>query len=461
LINKQIKQQTMKLTFIGTGYVGLVSATSFAEMGNDVICVDVDQTKVERLRAGELTIYEPGLEELFIRNIRENRLVFSTHLEEAVSESIILFLTLPTPPKEDGSADLSYVMNVTAQLAPMLKNSYKLIVTKSTVPVGTADKIKNLLESLGLSAGINFDVVSNPEFLREGSAVQDFMKPERIVIGTRNPAAAELMKTLYEPFVRNGNPILVMDERSSELVKYASNGFLAMKISFINEIANLCEYVGADVERVRQGMGKDSRIGSQFLYAGLGYGGSCFPKDVQALSRTSHEYNYEFEILNAVMNVNQKKREQMLAKIILQMGSVLNKHLAIWGLSFKPNTDDVREAPALWLIEELVKRGATVSAFDPEGMHNSKKALSVDIDFSKDAYESLVDADALIICTDWTEFRNPDFERIRTDLKTPLIFDGRNLFDPIKMAGLGFDYHSIGRQHVVPKVTLYTTRKAS
>lgn len=451
----------MKLTFIGTGYVGLVSATAFAEMGNDVICVDVDQAKVERLRAGELTIYEPGLEELFIRNIRENRLVFSTHLEEAVSESTILFLTLPTPPKEDGSADLSYVMNVTAQLAPMLKNSYKLIVTKSTVPVGTADKIKNLLESLGLSTGINFDVVSNPEFLREGSAVQDFMKPERIVIGTRNPAAAELMKTLYEPFVRNGNPILVMDERSSELVKYASNGFLAMKISFINEIANLCEYVGADVERVRQGMGKDSRIGSQFLYAGLGYGGSCFPKDVQALSRTSHEYNYEFEILNAVMNVNQKKREQMLAKIISQMGSVLNKHLAIWGLSFKPNTDDVREAPALWLIEELVKRGATVSAFDPEGMPNSKKALSVDIDFSKDAYESLVDADALIICTEWNEFRNPDFERIRTDLKTPLIFDGRNLFDPIKMASLGFDYHSIGRHHVVPKVTLHTTRKAS
>jgi UDPglucose 6-dehydrogenase len=451
----------MKLTFIGTGYVGLVSATAFAEMGNDVICVDVDQTKVERLRAGELTIYEPGLEELFIRNIRENRLVFSTNLEEAVSESTILFLTLPTPPKEDGSADLSYVRNVSAQLASMLKNSYKLIVTKSTVPVGTADKIKNLLESLGLSTGINFDVVSNPEFLREGSAVQDFMKPERIVIGTRNPAAAELMKTLYEPFVRNGNPILVMDERSSELVKYASNGFLAMKISFINEIANLCEYVGADVERVRQGMGKDSRIGSQFLYAGLGYGGSCFPKDVQALSRTSHEYNYEFEILNAVMNVNQKKREQMLTKIISQMGSVLNKHLAIWGLSFKPNTDDVREAPALWLIEELVKKGATVSAFDPEGMPNSKKALSVDIDFSRDAYESLVDADALIICTEWNEFRNPDFERIRTDLKTPLIFDGRNLFDPIKMASLGFDYHSIGRQHIVPKVTLHTTRKAS
>lgn len=323
----------MKLAFIGTGYVGLVSATAFAEMGNDVVCVDVDQKKVDKLSQGQLTIYEPGLDELFVRTIKEGRLRFTTKLEEGVEKSTILFLTLPTPPQEDGSADLSYVMNVTNQLAGMIGDTYRLIVTKSTVPVGTADKIRTALEAKGLRSGFHFDVVSNPEFLREGSAVQDFMKPERVVIGTRNPAAAQIMRSLYEPFVRNGNPIIVMDERSSELVKYASNGFLAMKISFINEIANLCERAGADVERVRQGMGRDSRIGSQFLYAGLGYGGSCFPKDVQALARTSKEFSYNFQILNAVMNVNEKQRERLLDMVLEKYSDVKGKQFAVWGLS--------------------------------------------------------------------------------------------------------------------------------
>ncbi len=444
----------MKLAFIGTGYVGLVSATAFAEMGNEVTCVDVDASKVERLKSGKLTIYEPGLDELFVRNIKEHRLHFTTRLNEAVHESTILFLTLPTPPQEDGSADLSYVMKVTEQLGRMME-SYKVIVTKSTVPVGTADKIRKVLENQGLKAGQHFDVVSNPEFLREGSAVQDFMKPERVVIGTRNPAAAELMRSLYEPFVRNGNPILIMDERSSELVKYASNGFLAMKISFINEIANLCEVVGADVERVRQGMGKDSRIGSQFLYAGLGYGGSCFPKDVQALSRTSKDHAFNFEILSAVMNVNTRQRANMLNRMLERIGDVAGKKIAVWGLAFKPNTDDVREAPALWLIEQLVARGAEVMAYDPEALENALRTLSVDIQWGQDPYEILNDADALLISTEWNEFRNPDWNRIMGALKSPLIFDGRNLYEPQKMASQGFEYYCIGRQHVaaVPQET--------
>lgn len=440
----------MKLAFIGTGYVGLVSATAFAEMGNDVMCVDVDQNKIDKLSAGKLTIYEPGLDELFVRNIREHRLKFTTQLEQAVKNSTIIFLTLPTPPMEDGSADLSYVMDVSARIASLLSDSYKLIVTKSTVPVGTADKIRAVMEAKGLRSGFHFDVVSNPEFLREGSAIQDFMKPERVVIGTRNPAAAELMVALYEPFVRNGNPIIVMDERSSELVKYASNGFLAMKISFINEIANLCEAVGADVERVRHGMGKDSRIGSQFLYAGLGYGGSCFPKDVQALARTSKEFDYNFQILNAVMDVNEKQRENLLTKILNRFGDLKDKQFAIWGLSFKPNTDDVREAPALWLIEELVNRGANVIAYDPEGLENAIRSLKVDIKWAQDRNEILTHADALVICTEWNEFRNPDWEILKSAMNKHIIFDGRNLFDSVKVADMGFEYYSIGRPYVVP-----------
>ncbi|HTH57270.1 MAG TPA: UDP-glucose/GDP-mannose dehydrogenase family protein [Cyclobacteriaceae bacterium] len=446
----------MKVAFIGTGYVGLVSATAFAEMGNDVTCVDVDQKKVDKLSSGKLTIYEPGLDDLFLRNIRENRLSFTTKLEEAVKKSTILFLTLPTPPQEDGSADLSYVMNVTNQLATLL-DSYKLVVTKSTVPVGTADKIRTALEAKGLRSGVHFDVVSNPEFLREGSAVQDFMKPERVVIGTRNPAAAELMRSLYDPFVRNGNPIIVMDERSSELVKYASNGFLAMKISFINEIANLCEAVGADVERVRQGMGKDSRIGSQFLYAGLGYGGSCFPKDVQALARTSKEFDYNFQILKAVMNVNEMQRENLLEKVVERFGDLTGKQFAVWGLAFKPNTDDVREAPALWLIEQLVNRGAKVVAYDPEGLENALRSLKVDIQWAKDRNEVLNNSDALIICTEWNEFRNPDWDVMKSSLNNQIIFDGRNLYDSQRVAELGFEYYSIGRPFIAPTASEKTS----
>lgn len=442
----------MKIAFIGTGYVGLVSATALAETGNYVTCVDVDDKKVEKLRAGNITIYEPGLETLFARNIREGRLHFTTKLADAVSESTIIFLTLPTPPQEDGSADLSYVLKATDDIASMIKG-YKVLVTKSTVPVGTADKVRDVMERRGLVAGQHFDVVSNPEFLREGSAVQDFMKPDRIVVGTRNPAAAELMRALYEPFVRNGNPIIVMDERSAEIVKYASNGFLAMKISFINEIANLCARAGADVEFVRQGMGKDVRIGSQFLYPGLGYGGSCFPKDVQALAKTSSELNYDFKILKAVMEVNQSQREFMLQAIIDKLGDVSNKKIAFWGLSFKPNTDDVREAPALWLIEELVNRGAEVSAYDPEGMENALRSLKVDIKWGKDMYEVLWNRDALVIATEWNEFRNPEWTKVKSSLKTPLLFDGRNLFDPEKLAGMGFDYLTIGRPYVSPQRT--------
>lgn len=440
----------MKLAFIGTGYVGLVSATAFAEMGNDVVCVDVDQKKVDKLSQGQLTIYEPGLDELFVRTIKEGRLRFTTKLEEGVEKSTILFLTLPTPPQEDGSADLSYVMNVTNQLAGLIGDTYRLIVTKSTVPVGTADKIRTALEAKGLRSGFHFDVVSNPEFLREGSAVQDFMKPERVVIGTRNPAAAQIMRSLYEPFVRNGNPIIVMDERSSELVKYASNGFLAMKISFINEIANLCERAGADVERVRQGMGRDSRIGSQFLYAGLGYGGSCFPKDVQALARTSKEFSYNFQILNAVMNVNEKQRERLLDMVLEKYSDVKGKQFAVWGLSFKPNTDDVREAPALWLIEQLVARGAKVVAYDPEGLENALKSLKVDIKWATDKNETIHGSDALIICTEWNEFRNPDWAFLKSTLLKPVIFDGRNMYDSERVAQLGFEYRSIGRPFFAP-----------
>ena len=440
----------MKIAFIGTGYVGLVSATAFAEMGNEVICVDVDSKKVEKLCSGKLTIYEPGLEDLFMRNVRDGRLKFTTQLADAVLPSDVIFLTLPTPPQEDGSADLSYVMKVINQL-PAITTDYKVIVTKSTVPVGTADTIRKALEELGLQQGVNFDIVSNPEFLREGSALNDFMKPERVVIGTSSQPAATIMRQLYEPFVRNGNPIQVMDERSAELVKYASNGFLALKISFINEIANLCERVGADVENVRKGMGKDSRIGSQFLYAGLGYGGSCFPKDVQALSRTSKKYDYEFKILDAVMQVNQEQREHLLAKIESRFnGKLAGKKMAVWGLSFKQNTDDVREAPALWLIEKLIERGVIISAYDPEGMANARVVLGDTITWGKDQYEILEEKDALVICTEWNEFRTPDFKRVQNLLNGRVVFDGRNLFEPAKMANLGFEYYAVGRPFHTP-----------
>jgi UDPglucose 6-dehydrogenase len=413
--------------------------------------VDVDENKVQKLKNGSITIYEPGLETLFERNVREQRLQFTTSLEDAANNSDIIFLTLPTPPREDGSADLSYVMNVAFKLSSII-TSYKVIVTKSTVPVGTADRIRRAMESQGLKSGIDFDVVSNPEFLREGAAVNDFMKPERVVIGTSSPRAAEMMKTLYEPFVRNGNPILIMDERSAELVKYASNGFLAVKISFINEIANLCSLVGADVDKVRTGMGKDSRIGSQFLYAGVGYGGSCFPKDVKALYSTSTEHGYDFSILEAVMNVNENQKVTMLNRILQHFDdNVEGVKLAAWGLAFKANTDDVREAPALWVIKELTQRGAIVSAFDPEAIGTTKAVLGDSITYGKNQYEILNGAEALLVFTEWNEFRNPDFAEMKNKLNEQTIFDGRNLYDPKKMSELGFDYFSIGRPHYAPE----------
>jgi UDPglucose 6-dehydrogenase len=433
-----------KIAVIGTGYVGLVAGTCFAETGNHVICVDVDEEKVKKLSSGIMTIFEPGLEVLFKRNLREERLHFTTDLKIAVEQSELIFLALPTPPSEDGSADLKYVISAAKEIGKLL-NGYKIIVNKSTVPVGTAEKVRDAVAEY---AKHEFDVVSNPEFLREGVAVDDFLKPERVVIGSSSPKATELMKQLYEPFVRQGNPILVMDERSAELTKYAANAMLALKISFMNEVANLCERVGANVDMVRRGIGTDSRIGKQFLYAGVGYGGSCFPKDVQALIKTSEEYHYDFKILKSVEAVNHAQKHTIIKKMEAYFGGsekLKGKRFALWGLSFKPNTDDIREAPSLVVIEELLKRGASLAAFDPEAIENVRKLYDGKIIFTASQYDALVDADALIIVTEWNEFRNPDFNKIKRTLKEPLIFDGRNVYDIEKMKQLGFKYFSIGR----------------
>jgi len=433
-----------KIAVIGTGYVGLVAGTCFAETGNHVICVDVDEEKVKKLSSGIMTIFEPGLEVLFKRNLREERLHFTTDLKIAVEQSELIFLALPTPPSEDGSADLKYVISAAKEIGKLL-NGYKIIVNKSTVPVGTAEKVRDAVAEY---AKHEFDVVSNPEFLREGVAVDDFLKPERVVIGSSSPKATELMKQLYEPFVRQGNPILVMDERSAELTKYAANAMLALKISFMNEVANLCERVGANVDMVRRGIGTDSRIGKQFLYAGVGYGGSCFPKDVQALIKTSEEYHYDFKILKSVEAVNHAQKHTIIKKMEAYFGGsekLKGKRFALWGLSFKPNTDDIREAPSLVVIEELLKRGASLAAFDPEAVENVRKLYDGKIIFTASQYDALVDADALIIVTEWNEFRNPDFNKIKRTLKEPLIFDGRNVYDIEKMKQLGFKYFSIGR----------------
>ena len=438
----------MRISIIGTGYVGLVSGICFAEMGNYVTFMDVDREKLGTLQSGRLPIYEPGLESLLERNQREHRVAFTRSLTEAVEHAEVIFLTLPTPPNDDGSANLSSVLQTVHELSTLIKR-YTVIVTKSTVPVGTASRLREVLESRGLKAGQDFDVVSNPEFLREGVAVNDFLKPERVVIGTASATAGEIMKGLYEPFVRNGNPILVMDERSAELVKYASNAFLAMKISFINEIANVCEKVGANVDRVRAGMGKDSRIGPQFLYPGLGYGGSCFPKDVQALDFLASENDYSFEILKAVLRVNEHQRDLFVNRIVdFYEGDVSGKRFALWGLAFKPNTDDVREAPAHSIARGLTERHASVIAYDPEAMENSRRVLGDSIEYASDMYASLSGADALIIATEWNEFRNPDLNFIRRTLERPVIFDGRNLFEPDRLAEMGIEYHSIGRQHI-------------
>ncbi|MCB0849298.1 MAG: UDP-glucose/GDP-mannose dehydrogenase family protein [Bacteroidetes bacterium] len=433
----------MNIAVVGTRYVGLVTGTCFAEMGNHVICVDIDKSKVERMRQGEIPIYEPHLDVLFERNIKQNRLSFTTDLAEAVKKASVIFLALPTPPGEDGSADLSYVLGVADQLGSLLTD-YKIVINKSTVPVGTAEKVHDAIAKKYKGA---FDVISNPEFLREGFAVDDFMKPDRVVIGTRSERAKQVMQDLYAPFLRQGNPIYFMDERSAELTKYAANSFLATKITFMNEIANLCEKVGANVDAVRIGIGADNRIGKRFLFAGIGYGGSCFPKDVQALEHTSKQYDYDFRILQSVMEVNDAQKLVLVEKVKKYFkGNLKGKHFALWGLAFKPDTDDIREAPALYIIDELLKAGATVKAFDPEAMNNVKKLLGDKIVFATDEYDALKDADALLIATEWSLFRTPDFGRIDTLLKEKIIFDGRNLYDPAKMKEMGYYYNSIGRE---------------
>ena len=447
----------MKIAVIGTGYVGLVTGTCFAETGNDVTCVDIDKDKVEKLSSGQITIYEPGLEKIFVRNEKEDRLHFTTSLEEGIKNAKIIFLALPTPPDGDGNADLQYVLGVANDLGRLLKkDDYKIIIDKSTVPVGTADKVRTaILESASKASptggGLEgaFDVVSNPEFLREGVAVDDFMKPDRVVIGTESERAKKLLGELYAPFVRQGNPIIYMDEKSAELTKYAANSFLAAKISFMNEIAQLCEKLGADVDMVRKGIGSDERIGRRFLFPGIGYGGSCFPKDVQALAGAAREINYEFKILEAVMEVNENQKLHFVSKINAWFGNDLKgKKFALWGLAFKPNTDDIREAPALSIIEELLTAGASVTAFDPEAMTNVKKELGKKINYADNQYDALTDADALIIATEWSEFRTPDFIKMTSLLKNKLIFDGRNLFDLKQMEEYGFHYESIGRRVV-------------
>ncbi len=440
----------MKLAVIGTGYVGLVSGTCFAEMGNDVICVDVDPIKLEKLRNEKITIYEPGLEALFKRNISQKRLHFTDDLEHAVLNSEVIFLCLPTPQDEDGSADLKHIFEVAEGIGEILKKhgdeEFKIIVNKSTVPVGTSEKVTNILKKYEIS---NFEVVSNPEFLREGFAVDDFMKPDRIVIGARSEQAMEKMKKLYEPFVRQGNPILEMDPPSAEVTKYAANSYLAMRITFMNELANFCEKVGANVDLVRKGMGTDSRIGKRFLFPGIGYGGSCFPKDVKALVNTSTEFNSTMNILKLVDQVNEKQKHIMVDKIKSVFGENLSgKKFAVWGLAFKPNTDDMREAPSVVIIKDLLAAGAEVEAYDPEAMENAKFYLNDTIKYADNMYDCLTGKDALLIFTEWNEFRNPDFEKIAKGLNNKIIFDGRNIFSPEQMKNTGFTYYSIGRQPV-------------
>ena len=447
----------MKIAVIGTGYVGLVTGTCFAETGNTVTCVDIDKTKIKKLSSGEITIYEPGLEKLFVRNQKEGRLHFTTSLKEGITNAQIIFLALPTPPGENGSADLKYILGVADELGKLITD-YVVIIDKSTVPVGTAEKVRTVILKSASQvlppeqdlAGA-FDVVSNPEFLREGVAVDDFMKPDRVIIGTTSERAKKIMNDLYLPFVRQGNPIIYMDEKSAELTKYAANSFLAMKITFMNEIARLCERMGADVDMVRKGIGSDERIGRRFLFPGIGYGGSCFPKDVQALAKSSADVNYDFRILEAVMEVNEKQKLHLVSKIKTFFNNDLKgKKIAIWGLSFKPNTDDIREAPALTIIEKLLAEDAIITAYDPEAMNNVKALLGDKIKFAERQYDALVDADALVIATEWSEFRTPDFTNMITLLKNKVIFDGRNLFDLAKMEELGFHYESVGRRTIKP-----------
>lgn len=435
----------MKIAVVGTGYVGLVTGTCFAETGNKVTCVDIDASKVARLAGGEITIYEPGLEKLFLRNLGEGRLQFTTNLQEGIKGASIIFLALPTPPGADGHADLQYILKVADDLGHLLKG-YAVVVDKSTVPVGTAAKVR---AAIAKNYNGEFDVVSNPEFLREGVAVDDFMKPDRVVIGASSDRAKKMMGDLFAPFVRQGNPVIYMDEASAELTKYAANSFLATKISFMNEIAQLCERMGADVDMVRKGIGSDDRIGKRFLFSGIGYGGSCFPKDVQALIQSSAAQGYDFKILNAVERVNEKQKLHLVHVIEKHFkGSLTGKHFALWGLAFKPNTDDIREAPALTLIKALLEKGATITAFDPEAIEHVKQTIGNSIGYAANQYAALEKADALIIATEWSVFRTPDFEAIEKVLPSKLIFDGRNLFEIQTMKELGFTYYSIGRATV-------------
>lgn len=435
----------MNIAVVGTGYVGLVTGTCLAETGNNVICVDINADKIQKMQSGVVPIYEPHLDLLFERNIKQGRLTFTTNLAEAIEKAKIIFLALPTPPGEDGSADLSYILGVASDLGKLIKE-YKVIVDKSTVPVGTADKVR---DAIAKHAQCEFDVVSNPEFLREGYAVDDFLKPDRVVIGTSSEKARKTMEELYKPYVRQGNPIIFMDEKSAELTKYAANAFLATKITFMNEIANLCEKVGADVDAVRIGIGSDDRIGKRFLFPGIGYGGSCFPKDVQALAKSARDVNYDFKILDAVMDINSKQKTIIVPKIKNYFNNNLEgKKIALWGLAFKPDTDDIREAPALYIIEELLKEGASISAYDPEAMHNVRTIIGDRITYALDEYDALRDADILLIATEWSLFRTPDFEKVTSLLKNKVIFDGRNLYGIDQMKELGYYYCSIGRETV-------------
>ncbi|MDH4460409.1 MAG: UDP-glucose/GDP-mannose dehydrogenase family protein [Flectobacillus sp.] len=436
----------MKIAVVGTGYVGLVTGTCFAETGNQVVCVDIDAGKVEKMKNGIIPIYEPGLDVLFNRNTAEGRLSFTTNLAEGIKDAKVIFMALPTPPGEDGSADLKYILKVANDLGPLLE-TYAVIVDKSTVPVGTSEKVQ---AAIAKNANTDlFDVVSNPEFLREGVAVEDFMKPDRVVIGTTSEKAKAVMTALYAPLVRQGNPIIFMDERSAEMTKYAANSFLATKITFMNEIANLCEKVGANVDDIRRGIGTDSRIGKRFLFAGIGYGGSCFPKDVQALEKTSKEYGYDFEILKSVMKVNEEQKTKLIPTITEHFaGDLTGKVFAMWGLAFKPYTDDIREAPALYNIKALVAAGASIKVYDPEAMENVQQVLGDIVTYCKSPYEALKEADALLIMTEWPQFRTPEFEAMESLLKEKVIFDGRNLYELGQMKDLGYTYYSIGREVV-------------
>ncbi len=438
----------MKIAMIGTGYVGLVTGTCFADSGNEVVCVDTDEKKIENLKNGIIPIYEPGLDTLVKRNVEEERLTFTTNLEESIDKSLLLFIAVGTPPGEDGSADLTYVLNVARDIGRKIKE-YKIIVDKSTVPVGTGAKVKEVIQAEidKRKEKIQFDVVSNPEFLKEGNAIDDFMKPDRVVVGCEDVRTGELMKELYSPFVRTGKPILIMDVPSAEMTKYVANAMLATKISFMNDMANLCEKLGVDVAQVRQGIGSDSRIGYPFIFPGPGYGGSCFPKDVQAIIKIAENQGYKLEIMSAVEAVNNRQKRVLFEKLKKRFGNDLkNKTIAVWGLSFKPNTDDMREAPSIVLIENLIAEGAKIKAYDPEATQEARKIFKDKIVYADKTYEALEGADALVIVTEWNEFRRPNFERMKTAMKSHIIFDGRNLFEPSKMAELGFEYEGIGRK---------------